>query len=601
MSTNNQNKEGSWFKKLFWPIFLSVGLSGLVFAVVFLLSILGILSLFSDDNFELEPNTILHLKIEGPIKEVSNAEFDPMTLSLNSQIGLSDILYGLEQAAKDENVKGIYIDIGDINCGMATAEELRSGIAKFKKTGKFVVAYNSGEYVSQMAYYISSIANETYAFPNSIFEWKGLGGEVIFLKGLLDKLDIELEIIRGSENDFKSAVEPFFRKSMSDSSRVQVERYLNSMWSVYLSEVGDSRSLSEDSLSSFAEFLKIRDVKDAVSYGLIDGAKYRDEVEKILMSKTKSKSVDDLVFFDFSKYCKKIFIENQELADVSDPQIAVIVGEGEISVDGAGMSSNEICDYFSEVRNNKNIKAVVFRVNSPGGSALASEEIWREVALTNKKKPVIVSMGDVAASGGYYVSAGATRIFANSSTITGSIGVFGVIPYTGKMFENKLGIAFDYASTHPHSVFSLNKKLTEDELNITKEEVDEIYQLFLTRVSNGRNLDIDEVHQIARGRVWIGQDALDNGLIDELGGLKQAISFARKKAGIKNDMILYYPKVEENKFESILEAFNEEENAQFNSEAIKGYEFLNKIRQSIKKIENLNGIQMRLPYDIEIN
>ena len=210
-------------------------------------------------------------------------------------------------------------------------------------------------------------------------------------------------------------------------------------------------------------------------------------------------------------------------------------------------------------------------------------------------------MGDVAASGGYYVSAGATRIFANSSTITGSIGVFGVIPYTGKMFENKLGIAFDYASTHPHSVLSLNKKLTEDELNITKEEVDEIYQLFLSRVSNGRNMDIDVVHQIARGRVWTGQDALDNCLIDELGGLKEAISFARKKAGIKNDMILYYPKVEENKFESLIEALNEEENTQINSGAIKGYQFLNKITHSIKKIENLKGIQMRLPYDIEIN
>ncbi|MDG2153830.1 MAG: signal peptide peptidase SppA [Crocinitomicaceae bacterium] len=601
MTKEKQNKEVSWFKKLFWPIFLSVGLSGLVFSIIFILSILGILSLFSEDPLELEPNTILHLKIDGPIKEVSNTELDPMSFSFNSQIGLSDILFGLDQAAKDKNVRGLFIDMGDIDCGMATAEELRSGISKFKKSGKFVLAYNSGEYVSQKAYYISSVANETYAFPNSVFEWKGLGGEVMFLKGLLDKLDVELEVIRGSDNDFKSAVEPFFRKSMSDSSRVQVERYLNSIWSVYLSDVSNSRNIAADTLSNYAELLSIRDAKDAVSFGLIDGTKYRDEIEQILMKKTKVTSVDDLVFFDFDKYCKKIFIENQELVDVSEPEIAVIVAEGDISVDGTGMSSSEVCEYFSKVRNNKNIKAVVFRVNSPGGSALASEEIWREVSLTNKKKPVIVSMGDLAASGGYYVSTAASRIFANPSTITGSIGVFGVIPYTGKMFENKLGIEFDYASTHSHSVFSLNKKLTEEELEITQEEVDEIYQLFLSRVAVGRKLEVEQVHKIARGRVWTGQDALDNGLIDELGGLNAAIAFARKKVGAKNDMLLYFPKVKENKLESFIEMLDEEESASAKSSGIRTHRYLNKISQTVMKAEYLKGIQMRLPYDIEID
>ena len=558
MSEIEEIKKESWFKKLFWPIFLSIGLSSLIFTIIFILGLIGFLSLFSDEPLELEPNTILHLKLDGPIREVSNTELDPMTFSFNAQIGLSDILYGLDQASKDKNVKGLFIDIGDIDCGMATAEELRQGIAKFKKSGKFVLAYNSGEYVSQKAYYISSVANETYAFPNSVFEWKGLGGEVVFLKGLLDKLDVELEVIRGTDNDFKSAVEPYFRKSMSDSSRVQVERYLNSIWSVYLSEVSTSRKVRKDSLAEYAESLLVRNAKDAMSLKLIDGIKYRDEIENILMKKTRVKEVKDLVFFDFNKYCKKIFIENQELANVAEPDIAVIIAEGDISVDGSGMSSTEICKYFSEVRNNNDIKAVVFRVNSPGGSALASEEIWREVALTNMSKPVVVSMGDLAASGGYYVSTAASRIFANSSTISGSIGVFGVIPYTGKMFENKLGIEFDYASTNSHSVFSLNKKLSDEELQITQEEVDNIYQLFLKRVADGRGMKVEEVHKIARGRVWTGEDALENGLVDEIGGLNEAITYTKKKIGSKRGELIYYPKVKENKLESFIEMIEEE-------------------------------------------
>ncbi len=602
MSEIEEIKKESWFKKLFWPIFLSIGLSSLIFTIIFILGLIGFLSLFSDEPLELEPNTILHLKLDGPIREVSNTELDPMTFSFNAQIGLSDILYGLDQASKDKNVKGLFIDIGDIDCGMATAEELRQGIAKFKKSGKFVLAYNSGEYVSQKAYYISSVANETYAFPNSVFEWKGLGGEVVFLKGLLDKLDVELEVIRGTDNDFKSAVEPYFRKSMSDSSRVQVERYLNSIWSVYLSEVSTSRKVRKDSLAEYAESLLVRNAKDAMSLKLIDGIKYRDEIEDILMKKTRVKEVKDLVFFDFNKYCKKIFIENQELANVAEPDIAVIIAEGDISVDGSGMSSTEICKYFSEVRNNNDIKAVVFRVNSPGGSALASEEIWREVALTNMSKPVVVSMGDLAASGGYYVSTAASRIFANSSTISGSIGVFGVIPYTGKMFENKLGIEFDYASTNSHSVFSLNKKLSDEELQITQEEVDNIYQLFLKRVADGRGMKVEEVHKIARGRVWTGEDALENGLVDEIGGLNEAITYTKKKIGSKRGELIYYPKVKENKLESFIEMIEEEEEgASLKSNSILNHPYLKEIGITVQKIEALKGIQMRLPYDVKIN
>ena len=601
MSSKEQEKEKSWFKKLFWPIFLSIGLSGLTFFIITLLGVLGILALFGEEPLEVKPNTILHLKLDGPVRESSKTELDPASFSLTSQIGLADILYGLEHAAKDDNVSGIYVDMGDIDCGVATAQELRAAILKFKKSGKFVVAYNSGEYVSQKAYYISSAASESYAFPNSVFEWKGLGGEVVFLKGLLDKLDVELEVVRGSNNDFKSAVEPFFRKSMSDSSRVQTERYLNSIWSTYLSEISKTRNISKDSLSEYAEVLQIRNAQDAEDYRLIDGTKFRDEIEQILMDKTKTKSAEDLVFFDFDKYCKTLFIEYQELIDVSEPDVAVIIAEGDISVNGAGMSSAKICEYFSKVRNDKNIKAVVFRVNSPGGSALASEEIWREVSLTNKVKPVIVSMGDLAASGGYYVSTAATRIFANKSTITGSIGVFGVIPYTGKMFENKFGIEFDYASTHSHSVFSLNKKLTDEEFSITQEAVDEIYQLFLNRVAIGRGMTVDQVHKIARGRVWTGSDAIEIGLVDELGGMREAIDKKKKKIGSKNDALIYYPIVKRNKLEDFIQMIDDEESASVKTQSILSHPYLKEIGKAVSTIESISGIQMRIPFDIKID
>lgn len=345
--------------------------------------------------------------------------------------------------------------------------------------------------------------------------------------------------------------------------------------------------------------MRIKGAADAHDLGLIDGLKYRDEIEKILMKKTKVVAAADLLFFDFDTYCKRLFIEDQNLAEFSDPQIAVVVAEGDISVNGEGVSSKKICTYFSKVREDESIKAVVFRVNSPGGSALASEEIWREVELTNKVKPVIVSMGDLAASGGYYVATPATRIFASPSTITGSIGVFGMIPYTGNMLENKLGITFDYVSTHSHGVLSLNKKLTDEELMIVQEETDEVYQLFLDRVALGRKMEPSKVHQIARGRVWTGSDALSIGLVDELGGMKEALLYAKQLIQSKDASVIYYPKIKENSLEVLVRLLEEENN--FESKSVLNHPLLNEMDKNIRRIEQMKGIQMRMPYDIKIN
>ena len=430
-------------------------------------------------------------------------------------------------------------------------------------------------------------------------EFLGLGGELSFFKNTFDKLEIEMQIIRGSDNDFKSAVEPFFRENMSDSSRVQMERYITSMWLDIRQDIGKDRKISAVRLDELAEKASIQNVKDAVRYKLIDGVKYKDEILTLLAKKAGTKNGAEVELYAFEKYAKKRFEQNQALSVEDEPNIAVIVAEGAVSRDGDGLTSKEICKLFREARNNKSIKAIVFRINSPGGSALASDEIWREVKLTNKTKKVIVSMGDVAASGGYYIAAPASYIFAEPTTITGSIGVFGMIPYTGTMFENKFGITFDRVATNAHSVMTTNRRLTEEEMRIIQKSVDEIYVQFKTVVAQGRGLTMDRVQQIARGRVWTGVDAKRIGLVDELGGMKEAIAYAAKQAKISDVKLLYYPLVKEDQFGAFLEAMEEQEaNASVSSTKLPA-ELMNYYNE-IKAIESMGGIQMRLPFTLNL-
>ncbi|NBU90064.1 MAG: signal peptide peptidase SppA [Flavobacteriia bacterium] len=591
------------FGKVFWPSLVAImiaSIAGLVFFFLILGGIIGAFSDFGPEPLALKEKTILHMQLKGSILEKADADFDPTTFTISKSIGLPDILYGLNKAKEDKNIKGLFIDVSDVDCGMATAREIRNALKDFQKSGKFVVAYNSGEYISQKAYYISSAAKEAFGFPTSAFQLTGLGGEMMYYKGMLDKLDLEVEIIRGKNNDFKSAVEPFFRTSMSDSSRVQVKRYITSIWEDMCNDIALDRKIKTQDLNLIADELKITRAEDAVSFGLLDGVKYRDEMMEYLMKKVSEKSEDKLEFQDFEKYATSTFYDDQAITKNQYPSIAVILAEGEVSTDGDGLSSIEICKLFKKVRNEKSIKTVVFRINSPGGSALASEEIWREVALTNKVKKVTVSMGDVAASGGYYIACPAYKIFAESTTITGSIGVFGMIPYTGKMLQNKLGITFDQVSTNKHSVLSTNRKLSPEELAITQAEVDQIYDQFLKRVADGRKMTKEEVNVIARGRVWTGRDALRIGLVDQLGGLPDAIAFATNNAKLKNPKVIYYPFKEDDSFSQLIELIEEEteNDVRIKSNAMPK-EFI-EYYEKLKKIEGMSGIQMRLPYDLTI-
>ncbi len=590
------------FWRVFWPSLVAgIVVSGL--GILMWLIVIGafIGGLDDGNKLKVEDKTVLHMTLDGPIAERASSDFNPMSFQLNRTLGLSEILYGLEHAKNDKKIKGVYLEIDMIQCGYATAKEIRDAINDFEESGKFVVAYNSGEAISQKEYYIASAANENYGFPTSNMEFLGLGAELMYFKKTLDKLDVEMQVIRGSNNDFKSAVEPFFRENMSDSSRLQTERYLDGMWKLIRSEIAKDRGVSAQKLNDIAEEASIKSVKDAIKYKLIDEAKYRDEVLDIIASKVGASSGEDVELLSFAKYSNKRYYQDQKLQQADDPNVAVILAEGEITRNGNGLTSEDICGLIRDARNNESVKTIVLRVNSPGGSALASDEIWREVQKTNQTKKVIVSMGDVAASGGYYISAPASYIFAEPNTITGSIGVFGVIPYTGAMLENNLGLTFDRVATNKHSVLTTNRKLTEEEFNMIQESVDDIYDDFKGVVAKGRGMTKEQVDVIARGRVWTGEDAKNIGLIDELGGLQDAIDYAAEQAGVKDKKVVYYPFAKEDKFAEFIEALEEQEQTSIKTSTPELPASLIKHYEQLKTLESYQGIQMRMPYIVNID
>jgi protease IV len=589
------------FGRIFWPTFWAAILVSLLGALIWFIVISVFVSGFTPEPYSLNNKSILHMKLDNGVNERGETKLDPSTFTIDNKLSLAAVLHGLDVAAKDKKIKGVFVEIDNLDCGMATAREIRNAINAFEKSGKFVVAYHSGEAITTKEYYLASAADESYGFPSSNIQFLGLGAELGYFKGTLDKLDVEVQIVRGSDNHFKSAVEPFFLTEMSDSARLQNERYMSSMWLDMRKDIAKDRKVSIEKLDELAENATILDVRDAVKHKLINAAKYRDEVLEILAKKAGVENSEELELVDFNKFAKKKFYQDQVLAQSDKPNVAVILAEGGVATSGDGLTSEEICRLFREVRNDKNIKTVVFRVNSPGGSALASDEIWREVKLTNEKKKVIVSMGDLAASGGYYVAAPADYIFADPMTITGSIGVFGMIPYTGKMFENKLGMTFDRVATNKHSVLTTNRKLTEDEFSVIQRSVDDIYEQFKSRVAEGRSMTTKEVNVVGRGRVWTGSDALRIGLVDELGGMKDAINYAAKQAGVKKTKVIYYPKVKEDKWSEILEQLEDSEDLEVKMKKMALPQELVLHYEQLRKIEQMQGVQMRMPFEPVFN
>ncbi|HLW39109.1 MAG TPA: signal peptide peptidase SppA [Brumimicrobium sp.] len=592
------NKVSFW--RIFWPSLLA-GVALIILGFMFFTTIIGSIVSSMTPKQPTHKDAVLHLKLTQEVREISSNEvtFDFSSIGVNQTLGLADLLYGFEKAAEDDEIKGVFIELSGAYMGYSTATELRNAIKQFEEeSGKFVVAYHSGEATSLMQYYIASAASENYGFHSTNFEFLGLGAELMFFKGLFDKLDIEMQVIRGSDNDFKSAVEPYYLTEMSDSSKLQMEVYINNIWTEIKKNIGEDRGISIEALNLLAEEGSIRRMLNAVEHNLVNDVKYRDEVLQLLADKADVKEVDDLNLKSFESYATNKFHQQQNIVDTKDANIAVIIADGAITVDGDGIASNRLTKLIREARNDEDIKTIVLRVNSPGGSALASDEIWREVKLANEEKSVVVSMGDVAASGGYYIAAPAGTIFAQETTITGSIGVFGVIPFIGNTLENKLGITFDRIATNKYaSALSLNRKLSPEEFSIVQSEVDFIYDEFLHRVSEGRNMTKEQVNVVARGRVWTGTDALQVGLVDKLGGINDAIEYAAKEAGIEKPVIQYYPKVKKEPWMEFVELLNEDKNANFGQKGNISQEFFTTFMK-LKDAENWVGIQARLPYYI---
>ncbi|MFM6945556.1 MAG: signal peptide peptidase SppA [Flavobacteriales bacterium] len=588
------------FGKLFWPSFLAVFVAGLVGMVFFFLVLGGIIGSFGD--FEPEPlalqdKTILHIKLEGAVVDKSTQSFDATAFKVDRSTGLPELITGLEAAAKDRKIRGVFLEMKTPEMGMATATELREALINFKKSGKFVVAYLSGEQVSYTDYFVSSAANHLFGMSGSTFLWTGLQAESFFLKNLLDELEIGVLVVRGKDNDFKSAVEPFFRTEMSDSSREQMTALLQDMWTSTRNDIAKQRKLDTLTLDSLANALAIRKLKHAQTFQLIDRVYYRHEVLDFLKLKVGQEPSATLRLQAFGKYIRDTFHDEQLLAK-QQKHVAVILAEGDVVTEGDGVSSAALGKLLRTVRTDTDVKAVVLRINSPGGSALASEEIWKEVELTAQKKPLYVSMGDFAASGGYYIATPAKKIFAQATTITGSIGVFGVLPNASNFLKNKLGITTDEVRTHQHGGLSLVRPLSAVEFSIMQAEIDEVYDLFLSRVSKGRKLSKTQVHRIARGRVWTGASAKQIGLVDEIGGLSAAIRAAQKDCGFNT--VVYYPKKDKSTIDNLIELLDDEfENEQTQVKVNYPVELV-QYYQQYEKLKAMKGLQMRMPFTFVI-
>ncbi len=533
---------------------------GVILAFFFVFILVGafersVNELFGDlenDSVEIDENSVLHLRLSSDMPD--QGPIDEWNIGLGGfqntkKAGLNTILEAIERAKTDEHINGIYLDVSDASAGLAQIEEIRNKLIEFKKTGKFI--YSFGELYNHKGYYLASVSDVIAVYPEGLIQFTGLNSTITFYKGLIDKLGIEVSVIRGSNNKFKSAVEPFLYEKMSDASRKQVSIYLNSLWGHMLKGISKYRKLSVAELNMYADSMTVRNAEDAVKYKLADRVAYKDEVISDMIKLSKMGSDEYISFISISSYMKDSRLEEKSPKQKrekhkDDDKIAVIYAEGNIidgKADEGTIGSQTLSKQIKKARRDETVKAVVLRVNSPGGSALASDVIWRELILTKSQKPLIVSMGNVAASGGYYISCCADKIFASPNTITGSIGVFGILPNTENMFRDKLGITFDRVNTNSNSdLGSITRGLSEKEFRIIQQGVDDIYDDFITKVAKGRKkLSKADVDSIGQGRVWTGKDALKLGLVDELGGLEDAIEEAAERADLDDYFILEIP------------------------------------------------------------
>ncbi|MBD1366322.1 signal peptide peptidase SppA [Mucilaginibacter sp. ZT4R22] len=594
------------FFKFVLASFVGVILSAFVLFVLFAIIIGGIIATAgSDKTADVDSNSILHIKIDYPVSERTPnnplAGLGFLGFDGEKTLGLNDILASIKKGKNDDNIKGIFLDESYMMQGQATTEEIRNALIDFKKSGKFVVAYS--EIYTQGFYYLASVADKVYMNPKGIIEFKGFSSEVTFLKGAMDKLGIEAQIIK--VGTYKSAVEPFFLTKMSDANREQVTSYLGSMYNHFLTGISASRHINKDSLFNYANNGTIQEPEDALKYKLVDGLKYKDEILSDLKKRTDIAEKDNLHSVELGDYVKSEAKEEDDKDDEkktsSKNRIAVIYASGEINGgdgDDNSIGSEKISKAIRKARTDDKVKAIVLRVNSPGGSSLASDVIWREVMLTKKVKPIIVSMGDVAASGGYYIACAADSIYAEPNTITGSIGIFAVLPNMQKFFNDKLGITFDGVKTGKYAdLGDVSRPLTPEERAILQKSVNRGYDTFTKAVAEGRKKSQAYINSIGQGRVWTGEQALKNGLVDKLGNISDAVASAAKKANLKDYQLVNYPEQK-----SVLSKIGQGFSAQVKAHFVKA-----ELGENYKYYEQIKGVtqmmrtpQARMPYEVVI-
>jgi protease-4 len=586
-----------FFKYVFATV-VGLIISTLLLTFVFIAIIVGIVSSASDDKIvDVKNNSVLYIDLDQQITERtpenSLAGVPILGDSEQKSIGFYDFIKALKAAKTDEKIKCVYINVSAPNAGMATMLEVRNALIDFKKSKKPVIAYS--EIYSQGAYYLASVADKVYLNPQGALEFKGFSSELMFFKGTLDKLGIEAQIIR--VGNYKSAVEPFTNTKMSDYNKKQVSAYLDGLYQTFLNGIAETRKINPGTLFDIANDYKIAQPIDALNYKLVDGLRYKDEILEEFKKITGTAKKSDLNTVSINDYAESIPKANKP---ASKNKIAVIYANGDI-ISGEGsdeeIGSERISRAIRKARLDENIKAIVLRVNSGGGSALASDVIWREIVLSRKVKPVIASFGDVAASGGYYIACAADSIFVQPNTITGSIGVFGIIPNMQNLLNNKLGITFDGVKTGKYAdIMSISRPLTPGERFIVQNDVNKVYDNFISRVADGRKKTKNQVDQIGGGRVWVGTDAVKIGLADRLGSFEQAITSAAKKAKLKDYKIVEYPE----KIDPWMALFDEaKENITIHYAKKELGENYLIYKQMQKAIVN-SGVQAKMDYQINI-
>lgn len=577
--------------KQFFKFTLATIVGIILFSVIsslILFGIIGAIAASGEAPTKLSPSSVYELELKGQL--IDRSEDDPFSKAISEAfgrpetnvIGLDDVLSNIQKAKEDPNIVGIYLKGGVLSGGFASIKEIRDALIDFKTSGKFIVAY--ADTYEQKNYYLASVADKILLNPSGMLELKGLSAELLFFKNTFDKLGIDMQVVR--VGTYKSAVEPYINTKMSDANRLQVTAYVSSIWNSMLKGISTSRKISVDSLNIYADQMMLfQPTEKLIAYNLIDSLVYVDEVDSIMKSFSKE--------YEIVKH--SAMVKAPDNKKYQKDKVAVIYAVGGIDGgDGEGIVSEDLVETIDKAAKDESVKSVVLRVSSPGGSAYGSEQIWRALTNLKKKKPLIVSMGDYAASGGYYISCMADSIVAQPNTLTGSIGIFGLIPNIDGL-NKKLGLSYDGVKTNKMSdAISVNRAFTPEEKVLMQNYINNGYELFVKRCADGRKKSVGEIKSIAEGRVWTGEDALKIGLVDALGGLDEAIAMAAKKADLTSYQIRELPE-KEDFATKLMKSLEEDIEVKIMKSQLG--EHYNIIRQ-VKQYEHLNGIQARMPYDV---